>query len=47
MAVKTRNGISQSGSLEAIDSYRTRIASLPLPLIALIIVLMGIAKYFG
>jgi len=46
--MRSRNNLSAvSQAIEQGDNYRARVAALPFPLIALIILLMVIAKYFG
>ncbi|HZS46819.1 MAG TPA: hypothetical protein VFC63_17230 [Blastocatellia bacterium] len=46
--MKYRNNAERSSEVVcATDTFKTRLAALPFPLIALIILLMCIAKYFG
>jgi len=48
MATKYRDGsVQKSYLIHSAETVGTRLASLPFPLIVLIILLMGIAKYFG
>ena len=48
MTTKYRDGSAQkSYFIHSAETLGTRIASLPFPLIVLIVLLMGIAKYFG
>ena len=48
MATKYRDAsVQKSYFIHSAETLGTRVASLPFPLIVLIVLLMGIAKYFG